>query len=121
VGRTVRGVNGVVHLGLLAPLAPRVGARLPPICFRVVSWVPQNGFVGRADDGLPIVASPLWRFTGFRRLSFNPGQVKFSVAKVLGRLGSVVAHPCSSRGFPPQVGSTGNVKIACLAPFVALR
>src|SRR5258705_5885435 len=57
VGRTVRGVNGVGHLGLLAPLAPRVG-ETDTLDFRVVSSVPQNGFVGRAADGLPIVASP---------------------------------------------------------------
>src|SRR5258705_13285554 len=50
--------------------------RIPLICFRVVSSVPQNGFVGRAADGLPIVASPLRRFTAFRRcLSIRAGGV----------------------------------------------
>jgi hypothetical protein len=39
VGRTVRGVNGVVHLGLLAALAPRVRGTVTPDLF-------QGGFVG---------------------------------------------------------------------------
>jgi hypothetical protein len=49
----------------------------------VVSWVPQNGFVGRVANGDPDgpgVATR--RFTAFGRLSFNPGQVEFSLAKL---------------------------------------
>src|SRR6266849_1911468 len=27
-----------------------LGKDLPPICFRVASWVPQNGFIGRTPE-----------------------------------------------------------------------
>src|ERR1700730_5947368 len=30
---------------------------IPPICFRVVSWIPKNGFVGRTGNGRDVAAA----------------------------------------------------------------
>src|SRR5262249_12827927 len=46
VGRTVRGMDRVVHGSLPAALGrPLLGVFLRPDCFKPASWVPQNGFV----------------------------------------------------------------------------
>src|SRR5665213_152382 len=42
----------MVHVSLQADFAAALLANhLPPVCFRVVSWVPQNGFVRRGGEG----------------------------------------------------------------------
>src|SRR5579859_4322298 len=45
MGRTIGGMNGVVHLSLPASETPCWAEGLRPNCFRVVSSVPPNGFV----------------------------------------------------------------------------
>jgi len=78
---------GVVHLSLLAPLAPRVGRRVTPDLFQGGFVGSAKWFVGRADDGgahtaiPPVPASATRRFMAFGRLSFNPGQGSFLVAE----------------------------------------
>src|SRR5467141_2655314 len=73
VGRTVRGVNGVVHLGLLAPLAPRVGGRLTPDLFQggfggSAKWFRRARAGGGAHPAIPPVAVSLPpRFTAVGR------------------------------------------------------
>src|SRR6266404_5831814 len=102
-------------------------ADLPPICFRVVSWVPQNGFVGRLTA---------WRLRRRHSGRSRPlgGVFQSAAGGVFGGeavdTGAETARQCCRRSFsaplgfprfPAACGSTGNVKIACLAPFVALR
>ena len=80
----------------------------------------------------PVAASQLPRFTTFGRLSFNTGgggvlggeAVETGTRAVPGRAGALSLVSQRTPGLPEisrRVGPTGNVKIACLAPLVALR
>jgi len=80
----------------------------------------------------PVAASPPPPVHGLWGLSFDPGQVEFSVAKLStpedtrcpeerGVLSPVSLAGPAFPEFSRRVGAAGTVKIACLAPLVALR
>jgi len=91
--------------------------------------------VARAVPGFaipPVAASPPPPVHGLWSFSFDPGQVGFSVAKLStpedmrcpeerGVLSPVSVRTPWLSGFSAPQRPTGTVKIACLAPLVALR
>src|SRR6266852_1616648 len=110
---------------------------LPPICFRVVSWVPQNGFIGRRlaacrtgcrvrdPAGRGIATSSGSRPLGLVLRSraggvFGGEAVDTGRHAVSGRAGSVVAsvsgRPGLSRVFPPRRGGRNRQNSLSCAP-----
>jgi hypothetical protein len=84
---------------------------VPPICFRLVSSVPQNGFV--CSETRLLMGSLIRRASG--KACFEPAAAD-PILKAAGRRFSA-----KRTVFLGRIGGVRTVKIACLAPLVALR